>query len=419
MQPPNSDGSAPGARAGSRSPRQWLPGALLTGLLAAYATRLLVETAIGLHLFDPSFPLSTGMADLGSFYESGRAAARGLNPYGVYPLVLYAERGPAAAVNLNAPFSAVLFAPLALAEPGDARRGWYVASLAAFIGVVTLLQRTSPGARQPWRIAWALGLAGIWETLRLGQVYAFLALASTAAWLLLASRPVTAGVVLGLVIAVKPTFVVWALALLLAGHTRAGRSALLAAGLLGAAPLLVSGAGVYGQWLAVASIEAVSADPANASLSGVLARLGAQPLARVLSGLLLGAVAVWAWRCRPDARRVSGVALVVLLLAAPLAWVGYSVFLLPIFFGLRWTSPLKLAAGLLLVPLSLVQYGASVAPPALAPLVGSVYCVAWLLVLVETVRAGRPMPRSFHRPVRLGRGTVYPRRPPTDVPVPA
>ena len=61
-------------------------------------------------------------------------------------------------------------------------------------------------------------------------------------------------------------------------------------------------------------------DPASAFRAWYLICLG---LYLLLSAALLLALAWWAWRCRPPRLCVSGLALVAVLLASPITWVGY------------------------------------------------------------------------------------------------
>ncbi|MFL5143419.1 MAG: hypothetical protein ACJ8DP_08770, partial [Microvirga sp.] len=100
---------------------------------------------------------------------------------------------------------------------------------------------------------------------------------------------------------------------------------------------------------------------------------------------LLAGAAAWAFRHRPGALRASGLALVVSLLASPIAWIHYTLFLLPVFFS-RWSSPFaRLAGALLIIPVPLVL--AHLGRPAwIQATVGSLYGWAVLLVLADFLR---------------------------------
>jgi hypothetical protein len=358
--------------------------------VGGYAAAILVYNPLSLSLFGGSAD-AVPLADFGSFYASGQAAERGLDPYDVYPLTLDAGLGRegGAAVNLNAPISLPLFQALTLLDPVSARRGWFVVTLVAFGATLVLLMWAYPSFRGPLVVAWGLLLTGFVETLLLGQVYALLALVSTAAWLLLRrQRWVAAGGLIGFVVAFKPNFLVWPVLLFVAGHRRAGVAAVVAAVAFALVPVLVYGPVVYAQWLAALRLEAANAAVANASLLGWLTREGAPTVAGIVAGgALLVGLAVWAWRCRPSVTATSGAALAGLLLASPLAWVGYTLFLLPIVARSRLTPLLVIACGLLCIP-RLVLEGWADGSALVRVTVGAAYSVAWLILLVLALRSG-------------------------------
>jgi hypothetical protein len=375
-----------GARRGALA-RRWLALAVAC-LLATYVTILLVNSPFTFSLVDHS-TAGVPLGDFGSFFASGRAAAQGLNPFDVYPLTMDAElgRGHGAAVNLNAPLSVPLFQMMAGLDPAVARVGWFVATVAAYATMVGLFLHAYPARRGPLQVTWPFAMAGFWETINLGQVYVFLALISTAAWLMLGRRPVVAGALIGFIVAFKPNFVVWPLLLLLTHQRRTAISALASATLFCLLPVLLYGPNVYAQWLEAIGLEQVNAQVANASVGGLLARIGAPPwLWFEVSAMGLVGLAAWAWRQRPSARNTSGMALVGLLLCSPLAWVGYSVFLLPLFASRRGFVPVGLSAALLCIPRLLLQEWAD-GSPLLRVTVGSAYTVAWMLLVVVWLRS--------------------------------
>ncbi len=122
--------------------------------------------------------------DFGSFVESGRAAAQGLNPYGIYPLTFHVVLPGFDAYNpnLNPPISALLFQLFDLAEPHRMFRVWYGVSVALYAVTVLLLLARYKEAPRPILAVWALALAGFWDTLLLGQVYIPLVLAAVGAF---------------------------------------------------------------------------------------------------------------------------------------------------------------------------------------------------------------------------------------------
>jgi hypothetical protein len=326
------------------------------------------------------------LMDFGSFVASGRAAREGMNPYGIYPLTFHVSFPGFEAwnPNLNPPISALLFQAFDWAQPHVSLRVWWGVSVACYVLTVGLLVWRFR-AQQPVAIAiWAFGLAGFWDTLVLGQIYLPLVLAGVAAWLLIErGSAVWAGVLIGVVVALKPNFLVWPALLFLSGHRRAPLVSGVVAGLVSAIPLLVYGPEVYRQWLElVASDRDRATFLTNASLTGLFARLDLRSLGVATSVGLLGAAAIWAWWRRPEAMRASAVGILVGLLASPLAWIHYTLFLLPVLAS-RWHRlSLRLVAALLLVPVPFIidRFGA---PASVQATTGSLY--NWALILCLTI----------------------------------
>jgi hypothetical protein len=351
--------------------------ALAIAALAAIASELLRAL--------PGDPLM----DFGSFVASARAAREGLSPYGVYPLTLHVvlpgfqSWNP----NLNPPVSALLFRAFDLAEPHITFRIWWAVSVLLYGLTVLLLLRRYEELPKLTIALWAFALAGFWDTLVLGQIYVPLVLAAAGAWLLLErGERFWSGFLIGLVIAMKPNFLVWPALLFLSGHRRPALVACATAAAISAVPLLWLGPEVYRQWLElILSDRGRAAFLTNVSVTGLGERVGAPALGLAASVALLAGAAAWAFRHRPGALRASGLALVVSLLASPIAWIHYTLFLLPVFFS-RWSSPFaRLAGALLIIPVPLVL--AHLGRPAwIQATVGSLYGWAVLLVLADFLR---------------------------------
>ena len=349
-----------------------------------------------------SFPRDESLKDFGSFLAAGRLAADGRNPYGSHPLVF--EVVGQEAPNLNPPVSVLLFHLLAPVDPVMAFRAWYFISFGLYVLMIVLLCRAYPQQATPLRVLWALSLAGFWHVLELGQIYLPLWLAVTGAWLCLRrGEPRWAGVLIGVVVAVKPNFLVWPAALLLAGYGTVAVRAFATAGALSLIPLVVYGPVVYRQWLDVVPTEANQL-ASNASLYAVTARLGIPSAGVVAAAALLAALVIWACWCRPPVLRLSGLALVGALLASPITWAGYTPALVPVLLSRRWTPLLGGAALLFVVP-TWVVFPAAETSRWWFMLVGSVYGWALLLVFAALARqalTAPPLPRGsvVHHPSR-------------------
>jgi hypothetical protein len=322
--------------------------------------------------------------DFASFMASGQAAARGQNPFLVYPLTFMLQVDAhtwEAAPNLNPPLSVLAFQPVADFPLYTAFRAWHLLSFLLFLTSVTLLVRAFPGFVNFRRLLWVFALAGLWGTLQLGQIYIAILLALTAAFLFLHNRnQIVAGILIGLVVAIKPNFLVWPGLLLLGGYVTPAMVAGTTTLVLSAIPAVIYGPQVYLQWYqASAHVYWVQAE-SNASLISFAARLGVGPVGAMLSALLLVALAALVWRLRPGAEDLSGIAIVASLLTSPITWVGYTVLLLPVFFGRPWSLSWRIVAGLLIVPFPVVLI-------ALGPLLGHEvgFGSYWMVCLVATL----------------------------------
>ena len=361
--------------------------AVPTALLAAALTALIVWQ------LQRSLPGSL-LWDFGSFMGAGRAAAEGLDPYGIYPGLTFRVELPGFESwnqNLNPPVSLLLFQPLSYLDPAEAFRLWWAVTAVAYAALVSLLvRRYRPEAPLvPALAAWAA--AGFWDTLVLGQIYVPLALAAAGAWLLLErGRLLAAGLLIGVVVAVKPNFLVWPGLLLLAGYPRVAFAAAGCAAVLSLAPAALYGPGVYRLWLDVLSQDAQrGVFLTNTSLPGLFLRFGYGTAGLAASLVLLAGLAFWARRYRPDPLRASALGLLGALLASPLAWIHYTLLLLPLFFRPPLTPALAVAACLLVIPVPVLLDRFMSAPGWQQATIGSVYAWALLLLMADQWRQDR------------------------------
>jgi hypothetical protein len=322
------------------------------------------------------------LRDYGSFVASGRAAAAGDNPYGVHPLTFHVVL-PGFDVwnpNLNPPVSLPVFELFDMVDPLTGFHAWWLISMGCYLLTVGLLLQAGTRSGRTLLAGWALALAGFWDTLALGQIYLPLVLAAVVAWRCLdANRPLVAGVLVGVVVAVKPNFAVWPALLFLSGHLVAAAAAGMTVAVLSVIPLVLYGPIVYRQWLELLlSDSGRGAFLTNASLAGVAQRLDLPLAGAVLSVVLLLVLAGWALVKRPGWQEASAFGILGGIIASPIAWVHYTLFLLPVFFWRRWNPLLAAAAALLVIPVPWTL--STLAAPAWQQLtLGSVY--SWAMIL--------------------------------------
>lgn len=328
------------------------------------------------------------LMDFATFVAAGRAALTMTNPYARVPVVVLAP-APHQILgdpNLNAPASALLFVPFALVPLEAGLWIFRGLSVVAYAVVLWLVHRHAPDAVTPGRLLWAVAVGGVWSTLANGQLYIVL-MAALVVGLLCATRGLLwlAGLLVGLVVAVKPNFLVLPILLFLAGHRKLSGACLALAALFAVLPVLEYGPAIYVQWVsALVHAENSAMNPINVSLigAGIAGRI---PIAGWTAALaLLVGTALYGIRTRPDASATWKVAVATALLVAPETLALYSVFLVPFLLARSWTIPLRVAAGIFVIPPLLLIVG-----PALVRWLWPVpltYTVAFVLFLLECLR---------------------------------
>jgi hypothetical protein len=301
------------------------------------------------------------LRDFATFVQAGKAYEQGSNPY-----VRYQEPDPAAGIepgtslatgspNLNPPISIYPFRLLADADPFAARNGLGAVSALIYAGACVLLLKAYPWQRRPLIMLWLLAVAGFWYTLVLGQIYVPLFALGLGALLLIerGRSLLWAGVLAGLVVAIKPNFAIWPLFLLLAGHRKLALTAIAVAAAVSAVPLLLEGPEIYSQWLEAARAYPRAAIAINASMFGLATRLGIPEVGHVVTAGIIAVGAFYAWRWRLTAREASHWAVMLTLFVGPLTWVGYTLFMLPLLLSRRWARWELAIAATMLVPAGL------------------------------------------------------------------
>src|SRR5690349_14584224 len=162
------------------------------------------------------------LLDFGSFIAAGKETATGRNPYAVdLPLVYSIESHSTdqslPSPNLNPPLSLLFFTLLSETNPLKAVTNWRIITVILFGIGVLILATAYPKSRTLTRILWAISLAGFWNIILLGQIYAPILLLAIGVWILTERGDhKLAGIALGAIIAIKPNFAFW---LLLLGST--------------------------------------------------------------------------------------------------------------------------------------------------------------------------------------------------------
>ncbi|MBK4733826.1 glycosyltransferase family 87 protein [Noviherbaspirillum pedocola] len=322
----------------------------------------------------------------GTYWEAGRAALTGENPFEVYPLTWFT--GYVTDVNLNPPTMLPLFQFFAQFDPTIGAKSWATFSILLFLATCLVLFLEKGNGSQRRQIVWVFLAPAFTDTVKLGQIYIVLFALAAGAWLLLRSRhQLASGICIGFIGALKPNFALWAIFLLLAGYWRPA----VAAGITGlailGASILLYGIESYQQWIAAFSTDTHAVKLAvEVSIHGYFSRLGFGTLGTSLSIALLACTGYWVWRRRPSVLDASRIGLMVAILASPLAWFHYLLFLIPALIEKPWTRGMTIAAVTLMVP-PIVPMAMMYGPFWLQVLGSSVYfgavCTIFVMWLTE------------------------------------
>lgn len=340
-----------------------------------------------------SFRSPIPFLDYGSLYASVYAWAHHMNPYLDYPLTFHPKLGVRGlfikAVNLNPPISLYLFRPLAAFGPITSVELWTLVSVCLFCASLVLIIRANPNPALRSRILLILGMAGVWYTFQLGQIYTILLLLTAVAWVSFKKdRYLTAGIAIGLLCALKPNFLIWPVLLILARHRKAGIWAILTFITASAAPLLPSdGLQTYQQWLAACRRFHGIALPNNSAILAMFTRLDPylgtthyfRDIGFGVTVVFLLAITLGVMRRAPGVYATSEVALVASLLAGPISWLGYTIVLIPILYEKKLDSLTRVGWVILCIP-SLGLALIALKSPAQYVLLGAPYFYGLVLI---------------------------------------
>jgi hypothetical protein len=305
------------------------------------------------------------LLDFGSFVASGQLANQGKNPYGIdspliFSVIFQKLNHSGIAPNLNPPISVLLFQLIADIPPALSVQAWRILSLSFYIFSLYLLfgHYKTEASIPLWKVAWALTLAGFWHTLELGQIYTFLLLLVVGIFMeTKKGNSISAGLLLGILIAFKPNFIFWAIALAAAGHWVIFAAAGVAATTISVIPLYFYGFKIYQQWLEATRLFTpdLLIFPGNNSLQGLAAHFNLPEAGLAISVGLSIATLIIISRRKPALFNIHSISVIISLLISPIAWTGYTILTLPLFFGpQKWNTNMWVAACFFAIPFSFV-----------------------------------------------------------------
>src|SRR5688500_4124058 len=316
--------------------------------------------------FTPFMDSQNALMDFGSFYASGLKSQNGENPYDpnsefIFDINFSRVGAGGKMMNLNPPISVVFFRALSYFDPHQSLIIWQIASVILYAGAVITLARYYRKNITPTKIIWAFTLAGFWHTVVLGQIYSVLLLLTALGWILLQKRKYAwAGLAIGLVVAIKPNFVIWPIFLLASGYYVTFLAAAVCGLIVSAIPIIFYGTKIYSQWLEASTLRIETLMmPGNNSIVGLTSRFQNMNLGIILSVVAVAALLIVSTSKKSNnlesSERISALGILASLLASPISWTGYTILLLPVFFSRRkWTFPVIISAAILSIPFAIV-----------------------------------------------------------------
>lgn len=306
------------------------------------------------------------LMDFGSFYASGLHIRNGENPYSpdseyVWKFNFSRVNAGGTMINLNPPITAMIFGYIARFDPHKAFKTWQAISAILFTVLIFALTAVYQKNITPAVFIWAFTLAGFWQTLTLGQIYVFLLLFVVLGWISIRkNRYILAGLAIGVVVAVKPNFILWPIFLLVSGYYVIFLVSVISSLLISLIPVLFYGVRVYEQWLQASSLRIETLIlPGNSSILGLTARFNEITAGIIISIILVCTLLYLSKRNTStgieSAEHISALGIIASILASPISWVGYTMFLLPIFCSMKkWNYPVIVSAVILSIPFGFI-----------------------------------------------------------------
>ena len=318
--------------------------------------------------------------DLDSFLSSGKAASSGENPY----TALTSEGYPL--FNRNPPVSLLAFIPLKNYTVNQVLPYMRAFSALLLVFSVVLLYLTHWPKSPFVHVAALMAASGFWIIYSVGQIYMFLVFFIVLAWFFMErKRYILAGIFIGVVVAVKPSFIILPGLLFLAGYFKLSISAFISTVITTLLPAPILGFEVFREWIklnSTAFLEEGMILPDNMSAFAFGCRIGIPWLGFVIVGIIGLATIIWLLIKKPSLKTIFKAGLVVSVLASPFGWTMYVAFFLPIYFVQKWDKLLVIASIIFMIPGATLRYLSSFSQTALVA-VGIISFTACLLLLIS------------------------------------
>ncbi|MBN2329088.1 MAG: DUF2029 domain-containing protein [Candidatus Omnitrophica bacterium] len=341
--------------------------------------------------------------DFGTFYLSGYFLSVVENPYQhSNPLSAKMQIG---AYNLNPPIFLFFSEFLYQFELVPIYVCWQIFSFLCFsLSIFILLKFFAWNDINKFiLVMWSFAFAGFYQVLYNGQMQAFLLLLYCLfLWSLVKTKKtIIPSLLLGFLVAVKPFFGLILVFLFAGGYRRIAVQSLIAFSFFCLLPLLRYDFNVYQQWRASIGESFVYDDLSNNSLLAFFTRLHLLWLGKIMAGFIVLSAILAFYRGKFNAVKLCNISFVIILLASPISWTTYTLFLLPIFYLERWTIYHYIASLVFLVPVQLV-FGLSNISYYHAVIFGSFHLFGIVLLFIPYIKDFISVLKAWRRPILDG-----------------
>lgn len=294
--------------------------------------------------------------DFGSFYDSCVALINGQNPYfdsykNVYAPFFQGRQIPSP--NLNPPPFFILTPVFIHSDVYTSYRIWQIISIILFILSIILIAKTYSKKTTLLQSIIIFSFAGIWTTLKNGQIYFLLLLfLSLTLFFLSKKNHVFAGIFIGLICVIKPNFFIIILGFLFARKIKIFLSSLATSLIFYTGALAILGFNTYLQWFEATKGFTGFDVTGNSSIIGFFARMRLPFLGYILAGGLLILYMLIIFKQKQSIMCVLWQCVILSLMCSPVTWSGYTILLLPYFMVSTWKPFHWVAAIMLSIPIS-------------------------------------------------------------------
>ncbi len=306
-----------------------------------------------------------GYQDFGSFFDSSLAFINGGNPYAdhyenVFSPIINEQSFPSP--NLNPPFFLFFSRLFIMFNLQTSYPLWQAVSFFLFgLSIFILLK----GKILSWSysllmILIVINFAGIWHTIKLGQIYFPLLLLTIISYYFIdKNRFFLAGIPIGLICAIKPNFAIIIICFFLIKNHRLFLSSLITAIICYLVPLIILGITPYIQWINAMANYKGYIIPGNSSIVGLFARYGLTTTGYIITIILLLVSLILILFRQLSNKNLLTLGILLSLVCSPITWSGYTILLIPYFLSKTWQIFDLIAALLLTLPITVMYSVAS------------------------------------------------------------